>query len=319
MERATSLTAPTKLYAFLLKLRPLQGGTLMPFTGSQVHGAFLNWLRTAAPEVGTWLHEGSKRRLFTCSSLQFPLLPHRLLEAERRNVHLPLDPEKTYTVRFTLLLGELFPLFYEALIRSHTISSGSNKSPFIQIGKQLFLLEEVLVEKNDPSGWVGFTSLSGLVEQVKTRRLGSSEPLTLEFASLTTFNLSNSRTRPYGPHYALLPLPLHVFSNVMRRWEDLAQPEPVGIVQRDRIEQYLQDDGIIIVDYDLKVHSVHFPTHQQQGFVGRCTYALRGPDEPATPETPLTVRQQILLLAQLAFYCGVGYKTAMGMGQTRLV
>ena len=188
----------------------------------------------------------------------------------------------------------------------------------MQIGKQLFLLEEVLIEKNDPSGWTGFTSLSGLVEQAKTRRPGSSEPVTLEFASLTTFNLSNSRTKPYGPHYALLPLPQHVFSSLMRRWEDLAPPELLSVVQRDRIEQYIQDDGIIIADYDLKTHVVHFPTHQQQGFVGRCTYALRGPDEATTPETPLTVRQQLVLLAQLAFYCGVGYKTAMGMGQTRL-
>ena len=107
-----STTAPIKLYAFLLKLRPLQGGTLMPFTGSQVHGAFLNWLRAAAPEVATWLHEGSKRRLITCSSLQFPLPRQRLLEAERKNEHLTLAPEKTYALRFTLLLGELFPLFY---------------------------------------------------------------------------------------------------------------------------------------------------------------------------------------------------------------
>jgi CRISPR/Cas system endoribonuclease Cas6 (RAMP superfamily) len=48
-----------------------------------------------------------------------------------------------------------------------------------------------------------------------------------------------------------------------------------------------------------------------------CKYNLRGPDEEVkgTEEAPLTVRQQILLLAQLAFYCGIGYKTAMGMGQ----
>ncbi len=57
----------------------------------------------------------------------------------------------------------------------------------------------------------------------------------------------------------------------------------------------------------------------QLGFVGMCKYDLRGPDEQVTEEAPLTVRQQILLLAQLAFYCGVGYKTAMGMGQARVV
>jgi CRISPR/Cas system endoribonuclease Cas6 (RAMP superfamily) len=31
------------------------------------------------------------------------------------------------------------------------------------------------------------------------------------------------------------------------------------------------------------------------------------------------VRQQILLLAHLAFYCGIGYKTSMGMGRTRVI
>src|SRR5205823_14019712 len=116
MDKPTSLTTPAKLYALLLKLRPLQAGTLMPFSGEMVHAAFLNWLRAAAPDVATWLHEGSKRRLFTCSSLQFPISPQRMLEAERGNIHLPIEPEKTYTVRITLLLGELFPLFYEALV-----------------------------------------------------------------------------------------------------------------------------------------------------------------------------------------------------------
>src|SRR5437879_9130953 len=116
MDTPFSPTAPTRLYALLLKLRPLQQGTLMSFSGELVHGAWLSWLRSAAPDVATWLHEGNKRRLFTCSSLQFPIPQPRMREAERNNVHLPVDPEKTYTVRVTLLLVELFPLFYDALM-----------------------------------------------------------------------------------------------------------------------------------------------------------------------------------------------------------
>jgi len=51
-----------------------------------------------------------------------------------------------------------------------------------------------------------------------------------------------------------------------------------------------------------------------------CKYRLRGGScEETTAGSPLIVRQQILLLAQLAFYCGVGYKTSMGMGQVRPV
>ena len=319
METPFPAQAPNRLYAFLLKLRPLQQGSLMAFSGELVHGAWLKWLSFAAPDVANWLHEGNKRRLFTCSSLQFPIPTPRMRDAERDNIHLPLDPEKTYTVRITLLLGELFPLFYKALTDFNSQKHGASKPPFMQIGKQSFLLEEVIIDLDEPSGWTGYTSLTDLVEKAKLLKLGKVEPLALEFASLTTFNRGGAKTRAYGNHPARLPLPHYVFPGLARRWEELAPPELVSLVQMERIEQYCQDDGIIIADYDLKPHQLKFTTHVQLGFVGSCKYALRSPDEPVTDEAPLTVRQQILLLSQLAFYCGVGYKTAMGMGRTRPV
>jgi len=309
---------PTRLYALQLRLRPLQQGTLMPFSGELVHGAFLAWLRHAAPDVATWLHDGQKRRLFTCSSLQFAPSMQPLFKAERENIHLPLDPQKTYTVRLTLLLGELFPLFHSALMQFNLSEASSSKPPFIQLGKQLFLLEEVILTNDDPASWTGFTSLDALVEQARQRRIGKNAALTLEFASLTTFSRGSARTK-YGSHQVMLPLPLFVFQNLARRWEDVAPPEMAHFVQKEHIEQYLQDDGAIVIDYDLKAHHVTFTTHQQRGFVGNCTYQLRGPDEAVTPEAPLTVRQQLLLLALLGFYTGVGYKTAMGLGRTRVV
>lgn len=310
---------PAKLYAFLLKLRPLQSGSLMAFSGELVHGAWLYWLKTTAPDVAAWLHDGNKRRLFTCSSLQFPVSAPRMQEAERGNVHLPLTPEKTYTVRITLLLSDLFPLFHSALMHVNTIERSAKGPPFMQIGKQLFLLEEVVIDNDDPTGWTGFISLDMLVERVKRARLEAALPLKLEFASLTTFNRTNSKSIGYGVHHARLPLPSYVFPGLAKRWEDIAPPELVGIVQKDRIEQYIQDDGIIIVDYELKTHHIKFTTHVQHGFIGTCKYHLRGSDEAVTPEAPLTIRQQLLLLTHLAFYSGVGYKTAMGMGRTRLV
>jgi hypothetical protein len=318
MEMIHESTGPTRLYALQLRLRPLQQGTLMPFSGELVHGAFLAWLRHAAPDVVTWLHDGQKRRLFTCSSLQFAPSMQPLLKAERENIHLPLDPQKTYTVRLTLLLGELFPLFHSALMQFNLSEANASKPPFIQLGKQLFLLEEVMLTNDDPAGWTGFTSLDALIEKARQRRFGKTASLTLEFASLTTFSRGSAKIG-YGAHQVMLPLPLFVFQNLARRWEDVAPPELAHFVQRERVEQYLQEDGAIIIDYDLKAHHVIFTTHQQRGFVGTCTYQLRGPDEAVTSEAPLTVRQQLLLLALLGFYSGVGYKTAMGLGRMRVV
>src|SRR6266568_9380083 len=200
-------TAPTRLYALVLKLRPIQNGTLMAFSGEFVHAAMLNWLKSTAPDVATWLHEGNKRRLFTCSSLQFSLPEPRMREAERRNVHLPLDPEKTYSIRITLLLGELFPLFHEALMRFNKATVRGQKLPFMQLGKQVFLLDEVITKPEESSGWVDCTSFGNLVDWARSLRLGRVETLELEFASLTTFNRSNKRSQLYGGHFALVPLP----------------------------------------------------------------------------------------------------------------
>jgi CRISPR-associated endoribonuclease Cas6 len=193
---------------------------------------------------------------------------------------------------------------------------GTKVQPFVQLGKQSFLLEEVISDPDDRSGWTGFTSYASLVEKVRMLRLGSSVSIELEFASLTTCSWTN---KAYGNYYAMLPLPEFIFPSLARRWQDLAPPELTGVVQEDRIEQYIREDGVVIEDHDLRSHRLRFVKHPQRGFVGTCKYQLRGPDEAVLGEDVLTVRQQIILLAQVAFYTGIGYKTAMGMGQVRLV
>ncbi len=292
----------------------------MPFSGELVYAAWLDWLRSAAPDVAAWLHEGNKRRLFTCSSLLFPLPQEKRLEVERNNVHWPLTPEKTYTIRVTLLLGELFPLFYKALTDFKlTNLAGSSKPPFIRLGKQSLLLEEVVLDNGDPTGWTGFTSFAGMVDAARAKKPGNAMALKLEFASLTAFNRGNAKNRAYGNYSARLPLTNFVFPYLAKRWNELAPPELAHLIQGPVIEQYIQDEGIIIADYNLKPHIVKFSNHWEQGFIGTCKYLLRGPDDLTTEEAPLTVRQQMLLLGQLAFYCGVGHKTSMGMGRVRMI
>ena len=73
----------------------------------------------------------------------------------------------------------------------------------------------------------------------------------------------------------------------------LAPPELVNVVQREQIEQYIENgSAVIISDDDLKTHRVNFVKHPQNGFVGTCTYQLRGPDEETTADASLPVRRQ---------------------------
>lgn len=313
MDMLSSSPSSARLYALLLKLRPLERGTLMPFSGELVHAAFLDWVRVAAPEVAEWLHEGSKLRLFTCSSLRFPLPTARMREVERENTHLPLDPARTYTVRVTLLRGELFPLLYEALLR-FDMSTRGIQQPFMRLGKQAFALEEVTT--TEESGWTGFTSYDTLIEQAKTSKVSGS--LSIEFASLTAFSWTN---KMYGNYYANVPLPTYIFPMLAKRWHAVAPPALTSSVQAERIEHYVQNDGVIVSDYNLHSHIVTFPRHPQLGFVGTCRYLLRRAEEDRVQEgeMQLPVQQQVVLLAHFAFYSGIGYKTSMGMGQVRVL
>lgn len=307
--------APERLYSLLITLRPLERGTLMPFAGELIHAAWLDWIRSEAPEVASALHDGNRRRLFTCSNLHFPFLTPKIREAERNNIHLPLDPGKVYTLRLTLLLGELFPLFYHSLM-SYGVKEAS-KRPFMRLGKQTFLLEEVISSSDDSSGWTGYTSFRALVEKAQALPLKSEGILEFDFASLTAFHRGNAESI-YGKHYALLPLPQYVFPWLAKRWVELAPSELTEIVQREQIEHYIENEGIVIADHALQTHRVQFSKHPQRGFIGTCTYRLRSSDKENPSSGPLNVRQQLMLLSWLAFYTGVGYKTTMGMGQLRL-
>jgi CRISPR-associated endoribonuclease Cas6 len=313
--------ASGRIYALHLKVRPLAKGTLMPFSGELVHGAWMRWLRDASPEIAQYVHDGSKRRIFTCSSLQFPLPAERLLRAQKDNIHLPLTEQQTYPIRITLLRGDLFPLLYEMVMNMNqrSLLNDKQKGGEIQIGKQLFALDAMMSSPDDPSGWTGYSSYDELVSLAQRQHFGPSHPIVLEFASLTTFHRLLNADKKYDPYYALYPSAQYLFPGLARRWQELAPPELAMVVQKERIEKYIAEEGIIIDDYQLQTHHVHFIEYVQRGFIGTCRYLLRGPDEPPTADSPLTIRQQLQLLAWFAFYVGAGYKTAMGMGQTRLV
>src|SRR5258708_11528481 len=139
----------------------------------------------------------------------------------------------------------------------------------MRLDKKMLFLEEFILENNDETGWTVFPSLAEMFEKIQVKKLGAGEPLKLEFASLTTFSRGSQKNTEYGNHYARLPLPQYVFPYLAKRWQELAPPELAHLVQREQIEQYAHEEGIIITDYDLKPHIVKFNTHWQQGFI--CT------------------------------------------------
>ena len=125
----------------------------------------------------------------------------------------------------------------------------------------------------------------------------------LQFTTPTTFH-SQGRSLP-------LPLPRLVFGSLLDRWNAFAplriDPEILVVVEQ----------ACTIARYDLRTEAVPLGGGLQIGFVGRCTYGLP-PGRGVRPADEYAWRV-LHLLANFAFFAGVGAKTTMGMGTVRMV
>jgi CRISPR-associated endoribonuclease Cas6 len=145
----------------------------------------------------------------------------------------------------------------------------------------------------DSTGWADTTDW---------QRLASAEArksITIRFASPTAFSLGDRR-------FALFPDPLFVWDSLMRSW-NLYAPEPLH-VEKQPLRKFIIEQ-IMVSAYDLQTTTYSFPNYVQKGFVGTCTYQM---------SIDATYAPQVAALAAFAQYAGIGYKTTMGMGQTRL-
>jgi CRISPR-associated endoribonuclease Cas6 len=242
------------------------------------HAAFLNLIRRADPVLSAALHSGSERRPFTISPCW---------AAEQRQTP---DGNRLRApwLRITLLRSDLF-----AGLRGLFLKPRPDLD--LRLGGQIFRPTELLLSP-EASPWAGHASYQvlGLGERA-TRVIG------LHFATPTSFSLGQ---RAWGRRMELLPRPDFVFDSLWRKWNAFA-PEPFGpeVVQVAR-------DQVVLSQLEGATREIRFPRAPQLGFVGRCTYGIKG--QVAEP-----VLRALNALADFAFYAGVGYKTTMGMGQTR--
>ena len=103
----------------------------------------------------------------------------------------------------------------------------------------------------------------------------------------------------------LFPLPENVFNSWLRRWNAFS---PVKLPQetRDFAAQWAA-----VSRYRLETDRIAGEAGWELGFTGLCRYKVLSND-------PYWLRV-LHTLAQFAFFCGTGRKTARGMGQTRVI
>ena len=96
----------------------------------------------------------------------------------------------------------------------------------------------------------------------------------------------------------LFPLPGLVFRYLADAW-NIHSGEPIPEEEIERV-----CSGVTAISYKVETHPADLGRHKEPGFVGECEYRV-----------PHDLHPTVALLAAFSFYCGIGIRATMGMGQ----
>jgi CRISPR-associated endoribonuclease Cas6 len=291
-----------ELFSMLMRLHPIEAGQVSLSSGNQIQAAFLDMVRQGDPSLATWLHTPNQRRPYTLSLLQGF---NHLSEAERIEVtskhrEVEVRPGQVYWLRITMLDVTVFRSFVQYMVtHPHALK--------VHIGKADFEISR-LITTPDPhigtSAWVASSSFAELHSlQPAEKRY------TFEFASPTTFSKGQ---KPWGKLLKLFPEPVEVFESLARQWESFA-PTQLRLSANNMTTQAISAwcaENIIVTNYTLETRYLPSNKFGQMGFLGTIIYEVKG-------SLAALEARWLTSLARFALFAGVGYKTAMGMGQTR--
>jgi CRISPR-associated endoribonuclease Cas6 len=179
----------------------------------------------------------------------------------------------------------------QGLAYAQSLITSLSKQKTIRIGKVLCDIDEVVVGGTPLTGvssW--FDLMSGPIGRV----------LHFQFLAPTAIMKKDSNGERYT---SLFPDTRDVFAGLARRWIALAGPElPLDLLE------FIEDGGCVVANHELRTLEWRLPERTQIGFVGHTVYFCR-------IQSPTHVAA-LNALTRFAFFAGVGYQTARGMGAT---
>ncbi len=194
-------------------------------------------------------------------------------------------------VRVTLMQSTLFPPLTRALLEQSV-------RPALRLGSTSLVLADVCGTPGSHT-WAGYTSFAELSRNVQPARVLSLRFLTPTFTTQGTMAGSNKQ------RLNVLPLPDAMFGSLARRWNNLAPPD-IPMPDQSEVQALCRD--VLVRQHQVETVAHSLRRNVQIGFVGMVRYEV--PDDSDTQSV-------LTLLADAAFYLGVGAKTTQGMGVCR--
>lgn len=251
--------------------------------GNILHAMFFHILEQVDPALVQRLHEDNRYRPFTLSPLALSKVVNRFhgvwLSRDRM-----LKQGTSTAFRITFLDDTLFPAFSQSML--------SMRGPEVRLGGTLFTITDILTSSNANNQWSCFVSYPELI----ARASQTQRTITLRFLTPTSFS--------FGDVDLPLPLPRLVFRSYQRRFQEFC-----GMVFLPDFEEQVERYIAVSHLHHLSTQTIRTKKVTLIGFTGKVVFDIH---RKAAPE----LVYQVNLLADFAFFCGTGKKTAFGMGQT---
>ncbi len=280
-----STTHSPDLYALVIRLAAASTTTLRATQGHLAHAAFLDIINQADPTIAQALHDYNGRKPFTLSQLEG--------FGRGRDGQHRINAGQEGWLRVTLLDPVLFQTFIQYFLR------GRNQAT-LHLNSATFLISEIL---SNPQSHplAGYHTLERLFTHWQTIKPDPRQHHTihLNFRSPTAFSLRGYEQR--HRHMHILPDPALIFGELAGYWDRLT-----GQDTQDAIREF-SAVHVVVARHKIETHMFQYTNGKQVGFTGDVSFQILEPDTEFI--------KQLNLLADLAFYTGLGTKTTQGMGQ----
>ncbi|MCS7071203.1 MAG: CRISPR system precrRNA processing endoribonuclease RAMP protein Cas6 [Anaerolinea sp.] len=232
----------SELAIITLHLRPTHRATLPSWLGRSAQAWYLSQLQHVDPALSQAVHDGSRLRPFTLSTL-FPISQGDKLE---------LYPDRPVRLRVTTLHVDVTRLTLNGLV-PHWLSDG------IDLHGQHLRVESIDTET---TSFVGLLDTASVQQQPRRQ--------TLAFHSPTVFNRTGGLQVP-------LPLPEYVFGSLIDRWTAFA-PIPLDEGLRAFVNEQV---AVVDFEGRTRTISLERANRGQHiGFTGRATFHARSGEQP---------------------------------------
>lgn len=277
-----SFNPDLSLNAIVVNLIATHDGRVPLTQGALAHAAFFDLVAAVDPTLAEYFHGQNARQPFSVSPLRdLPNAPDANGYRLRAGDHTAL--------RLTLLDPDLFVAFLQRLL-------AAGPGLRLRIGDVIFAVESALGTPGSHP-WAGYSTAGALRKEARV------EPrIRMQFASPTAISLGSAGAAKQ--RMVLIPIPQYVFASLRGAWNRLTGDDiPIGF------EAWVADCVFVreVRHWQTAVYQLKRGTYPG-GFGDVIFEAL---------DQPPTFLRLLNLLADFAFYSGVGTKTTMGMGQAR--